>query len=133
MFISYAGTGEHVVLSTAPECPGTHWYQCRYSPPLYLSLFEPTVCVERMCDCVHCGLSALCVCAGVCVFVCERVGCLCISVSTIRCDSIHYCVRESLHHDYLPLISIIVLHDCKSSTKEYCQQCPSRKTFQIYC
>eukprot|EP01039_Chlorochromonas_danica_P000287 gene288-309_t len=27
--ISFLGSTETVVLSTAPECPGTHWYQCR--------------------------------------------------------------------------------------------------------
>jgi len=27
--ISFLGTTEQVVLSTAPDCPGTHWYQCR--------------------------------------------------------------------------------------------------------
>ena len=27
--INFLGSQEHVVLSTAPDCPGTHWYQCR--------------------------------------------------------------------------------------------------------
>lgn len=27
--INFIGTQEDVVLSTAPECPKTHWYQCR--------------------------------------------------------------------------------------------------------
>lgn len=27
--LNFIGTQENVVLSTAPECPGTHWYQCR--------------------------------------------------------------------------------------------------------
>lgn len=27
--INFLGTTEHVILSTAPDCPGTHWYQCR--------------------------------------------------------------------------------------------------------
>mmetsp|Transcript_23737 Transcript_23737/g.51297 ORF Transcript_23737/g.51297 Transcript_23737/m.51297 type:complete len:100 (-) Transcript_23737:1120-1419(-) len=27
--ISFLGTAETVVLSTSPDCPGTHWYQCR--------------------------------------------------------------------------------------------------------
>lgn len=27
--IDFLGTQEAVVLSTAPECPGTHWYQCK--------------------------------------------------------------------------------------------------------
>ena len=27
--IAFLGTDEHVILSTAPESPGTHWYQCR--------------------------------------------------------------------------------------------------------
>lgn len=27
--IHFLGTSETVVLTTAPECPGTHWYQCR--------------------------------------------------------------------------------------------------------
>ena len=102
MFISYAGTGEHVVLSTAPECPGTHWYQCRYSPPLYLSLNSiPLFVFERMCVCVHCGLSALRLCECVCVCVCEcvseslRVGvgervCEC----QCQCESESECVSE---------------------------------------
>lgn len=38
--ISFNGTQEIVVLSTAPECPGTHWYQCR------LLLLEP-IAVNR--------------------------------------------------------------------------------------
>lgn len=33
--INFTGSTENVVLSTAPECPGTHWYQCR------LLLHEP--------------------------------------------------------------------------------------------
>lgn len=33
--IDFLGSQETVVLSTAPECPGTHWYQCR------LLLLEP--------------------------------------------------------------------------------------------
>jgi histone-arginine methyltransferase CARM1 len=33
--INFIGSTENVVLSTAPECPGTHWYQCR------LLLHEP--------------------------------------------------------------------------------------------
>ena len=34
--LSFIGSTEHVVLSTAPECPATHWYQCRllFSDPL---------------------------------------------------------------------------------------------------
>lgn len=27
--ISFVGSKKKVVLSTAPECPGTHWYQCK--------------------------------------------------------------------------------------------------------
>lgn len=27
--INFLGSAEHVQLSTAPDCPGTHWYQCR--------------------------------------------------------------------------------------------------------
>jgi len=27
--INFYGSAEHVKLSTAPDCPGTHWYQCR--------------------------------------------------------------------------------------------------------
>jgi len=27
--IAFLGSKATVVLSTAPECPGTHWYQCR--------------------------------------------------------------------------------------------------------
>lgn len=27
--INFIGSQENIVLSTAPECPGTHWYQCR--------------------------------------------------------------------------------------------------------
>lgn len=38
--ISFDGSQERVVLDTAPECPGTHWYQCR------LLLREP-VAVNR--------------------------------------------------------------------------------------
>jgi type I protein arginine methyltransferase len=33
--IAFNGDDEIVKLSTAPECPGTHWYQCR------LLLLEP--------------------------------------------------------------------------------------------
>lgn len=34
--INFLGSQENVVLSTAPECPGTHWYQCRllFSEPI---------------------------------------------------------------------------------------------------
>ena len=38
--IDFLGTQEVVTLSTAPECPGTHWYQCR------LLLAEP-IAVNR--------------------------------------------------------------------------------------
>lgn len=27
--ISFLGSSENIILSTAPDCPGTHWYQCR--------------------------------------------------------------------------------------------------------
>lgn len=27
--INFIGSTENVLLSTAPECPGTHWYQCK--------------------------------------------------------------------------------------------------------
>lgn len=27
--INFIGSAENVLLSTAPDCPGTHWYQCR--------------------------------------------------------------------------------------------------------
>ena len=27
--INFIGSTENVLLSTAPDCPGTHWYQCR--------------------------------------------------------------------------------------------------------
>ncbi|KAG5180980.1 putative histonearginine methyltransferase [Tribonema minus] len=34
--LSFKGSQDHVVLSTSPDCPGTHWYQCRlmFSQPL---------------------------------------------------------------------------------------------------
>ena len=31
--IAFIGSTEHVILSTAPECPATHWYQCRLLLP----------------------------------------------------------------------------------------------------
>jgi type I protein arginine methyltransferase len=38
--ISFLGTAEHVTLSTSPECPGTHWYQCRL-------MFQSPLAVNR--------------------------------------------------------------------------------------
>lgn len=38
--ITFDGSTEKIVLDTAPECPGTHWYQCR------LLLLEP-IAVNR--------------------------------------------------------------------------------------
>jgi histone-arginine methyltransferase CARM1 len=38
--INFIGSTENVVLSTAPECPGTHWYQCRL-------LFPDPIAVNR--------------------------------------------------------------------------------------
>jgi len=38
--INFLGNTEHVKLSTAPDCPGTHWYQCRL-------LFKDPVAVNK--------------------------------------------------------------------------------------
>lgn len=27
--IAFLGSSENIILSTSPESPGTHWYQCR--------------------------------------------------------------------------------------------------------
>jgi len=38
--INFFGNTEHVKLSTAPDCPGTHWYQCRL-------LFKDPIAVNK--------------------------------------------------------------------------------------
>ena len=76
--ISWTGTGERVVLSTAPECPGTHWYQCRYSTVHCFTLLHVTS---------HNTCFNLIILS--CVWLCE-----CIRLSTAHCVYIIHVYRN---------------------------------------